>query len=154
MRKHSRLFMNNVHLKAVLALPWLISALLFSPLTQAGDPSNASQASQLSAEGSMTIAQGSLTGITGSADFVVTSVQVAGDGLYVVLKGAAKAGEIALRVPKAMAGGLSLAVGQTVMLVAKGAGWVIESAGKVIGFIPNEAGEALLHSERLPADGA
>jgi hypothetical protein len=115
----------------------------------AGDPSGYSDASQLSVDGSATVLQGSVAGVTGTSEFVVTSAKAVGDGLVIVLRGVGRAGEVVLRVPKAMAGGVSVAVGETVTLAANGSGWLVKNAGKVIGFIPNESGRALLHSERV-----
>lgn len=153
MRTYFSLFMNTVHFKFLSAMLLVVSAMLGSSSAFANDFSRASEASEMSAQGSATIAAGSFTAVTGSAEFVVTSIQVFGDGLYIVLKGAAEAGEVALQLPQALLGGASLAVGKSVTVVAKGSGWAIESAGKLIGFVPTEAGRALLNSERLPRSG-
>lgn len=58
-----------------------------------------------------------------------------------------------LQLPRVLIGGASLAVGESIAIIATGAGWAIESAGRLIGFVPTEAGRALLHSERLPRNG-
>lgn len=148
MRKHCSVFMNIVHL-----LPVAAAIALTPPLAAANDFSRASEASQMSAQGSATIARGSLIAVTGSAEFVVASIQLAGEGLEVVLRGASEVGEVVLHLPRVLAGGASLAVGESVTVAAQAGGWVIESAGKLIGFVPTEAGRALLYSERLPRDG-
>jgi hypothetical protein len=132
----------------------LALATALSTSAAAADPSRLSEASELSAVGAVSIAEGSLIGIRGSAEFVVDSLESAGRGLKVALKGSAKVGRVVLMVPLTMAGGLSLAVGEMVTLVATGAGWLITRAGEVIGFIPNEAGRALLHSRRVKGSGA
>ena len=148
MRKHCSVFMNIVHLLTVAA-----AMALTPPLAAANDFSRASEASQMSAQGSAAIARGSLIAVTGSAEFVVASIQLAGEGLEVVLRGASEVGEVVLHLPGVLAGGASLAVGESVTVAAQAGGWAIESAGKLIGFVPTEAGRALLYSERLPRDG-
>lgn len=153
MKIYSKLFMNTVHFKFLTAAMLAACMAFGTSAAVANDFSRASEASEMSAQGSAAIANGSLIGITGSAEFVVASIQIVGDGLYVVLKGASEVGEVALQLPKALIGGASLAVGESVTVVARGAGWAIESAGKLIGFVPTEAGRALLHSERLPRSG-
>ncbi|AXQ28686.1 hypothetical protein D0B54_08335 [Solimonas sp. K1W22B-7] len=120
----------------------------------AADPSGLSRGSELSANGSATIAEGSLAVVQGSADMVVVAVQAVGDGLRVTLQGSAKVGKVVLSVPMAVAGGLSYAAGQTVTVIAEGAGWLIVRAGEVIAFVPNEAGKALLHSRPVRDLGA
>ncbi len=153
MKANSTPFMNIVHFSRLVGTMLAVWLVLGSPSALANDPSRASQASQMSAQGSAIIARGSLTGITGSAEFVVASIQVVGDGLEVVLQGASEVGEVVLQLPRALVGGASLAVGESVTVIAQGAGWAIESAGKLIGFVPTEAGRALLYSERLPRNG-
>lgn len=125
------------------------------PVTvSAADPSGLSRGSELSANGSATIAEGSLAVVQGSADMVVVAVQAVGDGLRVTLQGSARVGKVVLSVPMAVAGGLSYAAGQTVTVIAEGAGWLIVRAGEVIAFVPNEAGKALLHSKPVRDLGA
>ena len=131
-----------------------IAALLCAGVAQAGDPSRLSEASELSAVGAISIAQGSVTAVTGSAEFVVDTLEHVGHGLKVALKGSAKVGRVVLLVPLTMAGGMSLVAGETVTLVATGAGWLITRAGEVIGFIPGESGKALLRSHRVKGSGA
>jgi hypothetical protein len=124
-------------------------ALIFAASTGsavAGDPSRVSEASELSAAGAMSIAEGSIVAVKGSAEFFVESVAIAGQGAKIALKGSANVGRVVLQVPLTMAGGVSLAVGETVTVVATAAGWLITRAGQVVGFIPNEAGKALLHT--------
>lgn len=120
----------------------------------AADPSGLSRGSELSANGSATVAEGSLTVVQGSADMVVVSVVAVGEGLRVTLQGSAKVGKVVLAVPVAVAGGLSYAAGQTVTVIAEGAGWLIVRAGEVIAFVPNEAGKALMHSRPVRQPGS
>jgi len=146
--------MNNVHQEAPMSLlpptrkTFLLAAgLALSLAAAAGDPSNLSRSSELSANGSTTVVEGSLVAVEGSAEATVTAVQAVGDALWITLQGSATVGRFVLAVPLAVAGGASYAVGQTPMVVAQGVGWLIVRGGEVIAFIPNEAGKALLHSQ-------
>lgn len=112
----------------------------------AADPSNLSKGSELFANGSATLVEGSLVVVQGSTDVTVAAIEVIGDGLRLTLQGAAKVGKVVLAVPMAVAGGASYAVGQTLTVIAQGAGWLIVRSGEVIAFVPNETGKALLHS--------
>ena len=85
---------------------------------------------------------------------VVVAVVAVGEGLRVTLQGSAKVGKVVLAVPVAVAGGLSYAAGQTVTVIAEGAGWLIVRAGEVIAFVPNEAGRALMHSRPVRQPGS
>lgn len=105
-----------------------------------------SESSQMSANGSAQIVDGSLAAVTGSAEFSVRSVRTVGDVLHVAVKGSAEVGEVVLAIPLAIAGGASYAAGQTITVVAEGMGWLVTQGGKVLAFIPNEAGKGLLHS--------
>lgn len=129
----------------------VLTMILLVPAAQAGDPSRLSAASQLSGAGAARIVEGSLVGVAGSAQFTVTAAEAVGEGMRVALEGSARAGKLVLTLPIAVAGGASVAVGETVTLVATGAGWLLTRAGEMIGFIPNEAGKALLHSEPVQA---
>ena len=112
-----------------------------------------SNASELAAEGSALIVYGSLSAVAASGTAVVASVEAAGDASVVVLVGAADASQAALRLSGQVARGAALAVGASVSVVATSTGYLLVAAGKVIAFVPNELGKALLHHSRVSARG-
>lgn len=117
------------------------------PVSQAEAGGTLSEASEMSAVGSASVVAGSMMAIVGTGELVVESIQWLAEGGRCVLKGSAKVGRVVLLLPVKAAGGVSLAVGQTVQVTASGAGWLLTKAGEVIAFIPNEVGRALLFSE-------
>jgi hypothetical protein len=112
-----------------------------------------SNASALVAEGSATVAYGSLSALAASGTVVVDSIEAAGDASVVVLAGASNAGQAALRLSGRAAREASLAVGASVNVVAISSGYLLVAAGKVLAFVPNEMGRALLHHSRTSARG-
>lgn len=105
--------------------------------------------SNLSVDGSAQIVAGSVDVLSGGGQFVVQSIQASGDVAEVVLRDAAKASEVTVRLSAEAAGAGSLAVGKVVEVSTVAAGQMLISAGKVIAFIPNEVGKALFqHSKR------
>jgi hypothetical protein len=108
-----------------------------------------SSASQLVAEGSATVVYGSLSAIAASGSAVVASVEVVADASIVVLAGALDAGKASVRLSGRAAQGASVAVGTAVDVVAMSTGYMLVAAGKVLAFVPNEAGKALLHHSRV-----
>src|SRR5450830_1715113 len=74
---------------------------------------------------------------------------VAGAGSLVVLKAAGKASSATLALSGRAARDASLVVGASVEMVALSTGYLLVTAGRVLAFIPNEAGRVLLHSSRI-----
>lgn len=108
-----------------------------------------SNASGLLAQGSATVVDGSLAAMAASGAIVVASVQVAGDASTVVLTGSADGVSATLRLSGEVVEGASLVAGTSVGLVALSTGYLLVAAGKVLAFIPNEIGRALLHHSRV-----
>ena len=116
----------------------------------ARDPSAASAAASQASTGSVAEAGSVLVGgsivalgLAGSA--VVTSVEAVGEGSVVVLQGLSDATTASIRV----VGGVSVAVGSVVEVVALSTGCVLINAGRMIAFVPNEVGRALVHQRPL-----
>jgi hypothetical protein len=139
--------MNTVHLRLQRATFALACALplAVSHLAQAGE--GLSAASEMSAMGAGSILAGSLMAVEGSAEVVVESVEWLADKVRVTLKASAKVARTVLLLPLKVAGGASLAAGETLLVVAQAGGWLVVHAGQVLAFIPNKAGDALLFSE-------
>jgi hypothetical protein len=117
------------------------------PAVQAEAGGKLSETSELSAVGSASLVAGSVASVVGTGELVVVSIEWLADGARCVFRGSVEVGRVVLIIPVKIVGATSLAVGQTVLITAKGTGWLITKAGEVIAFIPNEAGEALLFSE-------
>lgn len=84
---------------------------------------------------------------------VVTAIVGAGkDAVDVLLDASTTTGKASLRMSRAALEKAGLSVGQTVNVVAQSTGTMLVASGKVLAFIPNAAGEALLHHSRVPGE--
>ena len=120
---------------------------------QQGGSADMSKASELVAEGSAVVVVGSLMAVAASGTVVVESIEMAEDASVVVLAGASDAAQAVLRLSGRVAREAGLAVGASVQVVATTSGYLLVGAGKVIAFLPNELGKALLHHSRVSARG-
>ena len=111
--------------------------------------SELSNASQIVGQGSALVLFGSMSALVASGNVVVKGIEASGDATIVVLAGASNAAEASIKLSGRVAEGLSVAVGTTVSVVAMSTGYVLVASGKVIAFIPNEIGKALLHQSRV-----
>jgi hypothetical protein len=130
-----------------------MTAALHVPLVQAQGGSEMSagmsNASTALSNASGLMVQGSLAVVGGAGQMVVASVQVVGESTLLVLRGIGNGVEVSLKVASSAAAGVSLAVGSVVTVVAETVGYALVAAGRMIAFIPNEAGRALLYQARL-----
>jgi hypothetical protein len=106
------------------------------------------QASHNPGQASGVLVGGSLLAVAGAGSVVVASARMVGDGIELVLEGAAGASTATVRLSGAAAHGLSVAAGATLEVAALSTGHMLVLSGKVLAFIPNEAGKALLHHAR------
>ena len=130
-------------------LPTLLLCLACGVASASQDASAPSNASGLIAEGAATVVYGSLSAVAASGAVIVESVQVAGDASMVVLAGASDATHATLRLSANRVQGASVVAGTSVTVMAVSTGYVLITAGKVIAFIPNGIGSALLHHARV-----
>lgn len=94
--------------------------------------------------------EGSLLAGMGSA-FVVSGIAQGGkDTVEVILDSVSTAGKASVKLAKSGFEKLGVSVGATVNAVADSTGTVLVVSGKVLAFIPNTIGEALLYRERVP----
>jgi hypothetical protein len=114
---------------------------------QAADGSHASRGS--AGDLSAVVVGGSMLTVLGAGSLVVASVQTVGDGMEVVLEKAADGSKATVQFSGKALEGMSLAAGMAVEVVAMAAGHALVASGKVIAFLPNEAGKALLHHSRV-----
>jgi hypothetical protein len=112
-----------------------------------------SNGSALAAQGSATVVYGSLSAVAASGTIIVESVEAAGDASVVVLAGASEAARAGLRLSGRAAREASLVAGASVGVVAISAGYLLVASGKVLAFIPNEIGKALIHHSRASGRG-
>lgn len=130
----------------------LLTSLLASLLSLACASATAagqSAASRASANLSGVVVFGSVLSVAAAGSVVVASVQTVGEGFIIVIESLADGSRATLRLSGKAAGGLSIAAGTAVEVVAASTGHVLVMAGKAIAFIPNEAGKALLHHARV-----
>ena len=132
-------------MKRILFASLLSLALASSGAHAAGGPSTPSQAS---ANLSGVVVIGSILTVAATGSVVVASARTVGDGLEVVLEGAANASRATVRLSSAAVGGLSIATGTVLEVVTASTGQVLVLSGKAIAFLPNEAGKGLLHHAR------
>ncbi|WP_409267196.1 hypothetical protein [Massilia sp. BHUDP2] len=116
--------------------------------THAAGHAGQSELSNASANLSGVVVGGSLLTLAATGSVVVASVRTVGDGLEVVLEGAADASRATVRLSGRAAAGVSLAAGTALEVVTASTGYVLVMSGKAIAFLPNEAGKALLHHSR------
>lgn len=97
------------------------------------------------------LAGASLAGI-GSAYVVSGIVQGGGESVEVILDAVGAAGKLSVKLSKSAMQSFALPAGTTVRVVSETTGTILVASGKVIAFIPNKLGEALLSQTRLPAN--
>lgn len=112
-----------------------------------------SNGSALAVDGSAAVIEGSLGAVAAGGAVVVASVEVAGDASLMVLTSAADGTKSVLRLSGQAARDASAAVGGSVQLVALASGTLLIAAGRVLAFVPNRLGRALLHSSAVAERG-
>ncbi|KND62445.1 Conjugative transfer protein TrbL [Candidatus Burkholderia verschuerenii] len=124
-------------------------------------------ASEQVSVGTVSILAAPLASIVASGQGVNPSeaASVAGMGSVLVVKGVTEAGKdavefiadaasgvskVSVKAGRSTAQAVGLSVGTTVNVVAQSTGTALVASGKLLAFIPNAAGEALLHHSRVP----
>ncbi|TDY34511.1 hypothetical protein [Janthinobacterium sp. 75] len=135
-------------MKHVLAITLLCAASLTaqaanSDTTNASD--NASRASAIVLVGSMSV-------LAAAGEIVIDKVEDVADGSILVLKSAATSASAAttasVKLSQKAMQGLSLAAGTVVKVVAVSTGHMLVLSGKAIAYVPNAAGNAILHHSK------
>lgn len=129
-------------------LPLILAMSLSLPGLSYAASDNLSNGSQHLSQGSAVVLAGSMSMLAASGQVVIGSVEAAGEGIVIVLKGASEAGGASIQMSAKAAEGLSLAAGTVVSVVALSTGHMLVMSGKAIAFIPNELGKALLHHSK------
>ncbi|MDB5911203.1 MAG: hypothetical protein JWP34_5320 [Massilia sp.] len=136
--------------------PILLMLLFLCCAARAGEQQGStdlSNASELVAEGSATVVNGSLSAVAASGTVLVQSIEAAGDASMIVLAGASGAVQATIRLSGRAAREASLVAGASVNVVATSTGALLVASGKVLAFIPNEIGKALIHHSRASDRG-
>ena len=120
----------------------------FSLAVGSAPAADLSAPSQALGDGSALVVGGSLLSVMAAGSVVIGSAKLVGDGIELVLEGAGAASTATVRLSGAAARGLSLAAGTTLEVAALSTGYALVLSGKVLAFIPNEAGKTLLHHAR------
>ena len=79
-------------------------------------------------------------------EMIVESMRAVGNGMEVILKGAANASRVVLTLTTDVVKAASLGVGQSVKVVAEGSGHLLIASGKALCFIPGDEDQGLLRS--------
>lgn len=133
-------------MQRILLVSLISLALACGPANAA--PGGPSAPSQASANLSAVVVGGSILSVAAAGSVVVASARTVGDMLEVVLESAVDASRVTVRLSASAVGGLSLATGTALEVVAASTGYVLVMSGRAIAFLPNEAGKALLHHVR------
>ena len=124
----------------------LLCSITLTPLCQAANSDthasdNASMVSAIVLVGSMSV-------LAAAGDIVVDRVEEVADGSILVLKNASGATTASIKLSKQALQGVSLAAGTAVDVMAVSTGHTLMLSGKVIAYIPNAAGNAMLHHSK------
>ncbi|GGZ07775.1 hypothetical protein ACFFTM_03750 [Pseudoduganella plicata] len=94
---------------------------------------------------------GSIAMVGGGGSVIVESVKTVGEGIEVVLKNVADASTATVRLSGKGASKLAIGASTALDVVATSTGHMLVASGKVLAFIPNELGKALLHHSEVGA---
>jgi hypothetical protein len=139
-----------------------VAFFLASQVADAKDPSQAlsrdlSNGAASALAGSAFVVAGSIATIGAAGNFVVASVTPVAEGSVVVLKavgegvGQVVAGgaELSINVGKGAIVASGVVVGTALTVIKETAGWALTANGKLVGYVVNEEGAALLRQKRL-----
>lgn len=108
-----------------------------------------SRASEALSRSLGTVVEGSLTSVGASAMVIVSSVEVLAEGSVVIVRGVANGVSVSIQLSGQALQGVAMVSGTIIQVSTVATGHMLISAGKVIAFIPNELGKALLHHEKV-----
>jgi len=110
---------------------------------------NGSQALSLGGLSAVVVVTGSVVSVMAGGSPVVDSVEVVSESVVVVVKAVGDGSKATLQFSGKALQGVSMVAGTAVSVVAMSAGHALVVSGKVIAFIPNELGKALLHHSQV-----
>ncbi|MGE5089338.1 MAG: hypothetical protein ACM3QY_09465 [Candidatus Levyibacteriota bacterium] len=106
-------------------------------------PSAAASRASLAASGM--VVEGSVGILRAGGQLAVAAIRPLANASIIVLRDVANGSEASIRVASNVAQAASLAVGQTVSIVVEATGYSLIAAGRLVAFIPNRIGHALVH---------
>lgn len=89
--------------------------------------------------------------VVGSAYVVSGVAEGVGDGVEIMLDAVGGGAKLSIRVAGKTARSIGVSTGAAVEVVSGAAGATLVASGKILAFIPNASGRALLAQSRLPA---
>ncbi|HSC80603.1 MAG TPA: hypothetical protein VLC08_09625 [Chitinolyticbacter sp.] len=93
---------------------------------------------------------GTLLGSALGSAYIITGIAEAGaDAVTLLLESAQASGKASVTVARSALEQSGLAIGKSVQAVSASGGTLLVASGKVLAFIPNTLGQALLHEARL-----
>lgn len=129
----------------------LLCAATLASLAQAAN-SDTTNASDHASMASAIVLVGSMSLLAAAGEVVVDTVEDVADGSVLVLKSTAKSASSAatasIKLSRKAAQGLGLAAGTVLDVVAVSTGHVLVLSGKTIAYLPNAAGQAILHHSK------
>lgn len=96
-------------------------------------------------------AAGSVAMIAGGAYVVSGIVQGAAGVVEILLSSVSTGAKLSVKISGKTVDAIGMSVGTTVSVISETTGTLLVASGKVVAFIPNALGEALLSQKRLPA---
>ena len=121
-------------------------------LTAQAANSDTNNASDNASMASAIVLVGSMSMLAAAGEVVIDKVEDVADGSVLVLKstakGASAAATASVKLGKQATQGLSLAVGTLVKVVTVSTGHMLVLSGKAIAYVPNAAGQAILHHSK------
>lgn len=103
-----------------------------------------------SAQGGAAVSAGPVLLVSGMS-LVVSGLVHNADMSEILLSAVGSVGQYSVKLSAQAARAVGLSVGATVQVLADSTGTILVTSGKVLAFIPNAMGEALLSQQRLPA---
>ena len=126
-----------------------LALLLAANLGHASAHSNGADLSVLSGLPVVISVAAPLMVLSAGATLTVVAVQSSATGTEWVLERASDGARSSMKLSTQAAAGTSMVAGTAVLVTAVSTGWVLSSASRVIAFVPNEIGAALLHNEKV-----
>lgn len=130
-------------------LHYLLLGLTLAGVPLLAEADSAAQESVLSVKGSSTMVEGSATVFEGAKELVVEGVEASAEGTVILVKNSTTGAKASVLAVGDVAGASALMAGSTVEVAAEGSGWALTQTDKLIAFVPNQVGEALLHHDSV-----
>jgi hypothetical protein len=132
---------------AIAAVALALAPLAHAQSTTASQGLSSASAASIAASG--LVVRGSLAGAEASGQFLVASIETVGESTVIVLRGVSNATEASVQLAGHLARDMAISVGTVVTVLAEAVGYALLAGGRLIAYVPNEAGRALLHHARI-----